>query len=274
MSFSWADGASGTLTIRGIKLEVASWGPDPKQAPTLVLLHEGLGCIMQWREFPEKLTQATGFGVFAYSRAGYGASDPVLLPRPLDYLTREAVEVLPALLDAIHLKSGMLIGHSDGASIAAIYAAVFSDHRVRGITLMAPHFFTEAMGLAQIASARKDYQTTNLRDKLARYHQNVDVAFLGWNETWLDPEFKAWNIAASIDEWDIPVLVIQGEQDQFGTIAQVEEVLRRAHTEVDALILPECRHAPHFDQPSLTLKTIANFAQSTLTSGRRAETPI
>ena len=271
MSFHWADGATGTLLIRGSKLEVASWGPEPEKAPTLILLHEGLGCVSLWRDFPEKLAQATGFGVFAYSRAGYGASDPVPLPRPLDYMTREAVDVLPGLLDAIHLKSGVLIGHSDGASIAAVYAGVFSDHRVRGITLMAPHFFTEAIGLDQIATAKKDYETTDLRAKLARYHENVDVAFRGWNDAWLDPGFRAWNIAASIDAWDIPALVIQGEQDQYGTLAQVEEVQRRTRTKVDTLILPECRHAPHFDQPHLTLNKIADFTQNTLTSERKPE---
>ena len=170
------------------------------------MLHEGLGCVALWRDFPRRLAAATGFGVFAYSRAGYGQSDPVPLPRPLDYMTREARETLPELLDAIGLRRGVLLGHSDGASIAAIYAGSVEDFRVRGLVLMAPHFFTEKGGLASIAAAREAYATSDLRAKLAKYHRDVDNAFRGWNDAWLDPGFKAWNIADAIDYLRVPAL--------------------------------------------------------------------
>ena len=167
-SFAWSDGASGAVTIGGARLETLTLGPSPDEAPTLVMLHEGLGCVALWRDFPQKLAQATGFGVFVYSRAGYGASDPVPLPRPLDYMTREARETLPPLFDAIGLERGVLVGHSDGASIAAIYAGSVADFRVRGLVLIAPHVFTEASGLKSIAAARVAYETGDLRRRLAQ----------------------------------------------------------------------------------------------------------
>ena len=163
------------------------------------MLHEGLGCTALWRDFPRQLTEATGFGVFAFSRAGYGQSDAAELPRPLDYMTREAIDVLPQVLDAIGFERGILLGHSDGASIAAIYAGSVEDFRVRGIVLMAPHFFTEPMGLAEIAKAKIAYEQSDLRAKMAKYHKDPDNAFHGWNDAWLHPQFKQWNIAEVID---------------------------------------------------------------------------
>ena len=157
-AFDWRGGASGFLTIEGKRLETFCRGPAPDAAPTIVMLHEGLGCVALWRDFPEQLAAATGLGVFAYSRAGYGQSDPAPLPRPLDYMTREARETLPAVLEAIGFERGILLGHSDGASIAAIYAGTVEDFRVRGLVLMAPHFFTEESGLAAIATAREAYE--------------------------------------------------------------------------------------------------------------------
>ncbi|MEC9313050.1 MAG: alpha/beta fold hydrolase, partial [Pseudomonadota bacterium] len=172
MAFEW--GGSGTVTAGGANLEYACHGPAPDQAPTLVLLHEGLGCVALWRDFPEKLAAATGLGVFVYSRQGYGQSDPVTLPRPLDFMTREAKDVLPGLLDAIGLEHGVLMGHSDGATIAAIYGGSVLDHRVRGLILMAPHFFTEPGGLAEIAKAKEAYDSGDLKEKLAKYHKDPD----------------------------------------------------------------------------------------------------
>ncbi len=159
---------------------------------------KGWAAVGLWRDFPEKLSERTGYCVFAYSRAGYGHSDRVPLPRPLDYMTREAVEVLPQVLDAIGFKRGVLCGHSDGASIAAIYAGSVKDFRVRGLCLISPHFFTEPEGLASIAEAKLLYETGDLRQRLAKYHADVDNAFRGWNGAWLDPGFKRWNIEDSI----------------------------------------------------------------------------
>ena len=223
------------------------------------MLHEGLGCVALWRDFPARLAAATGWGVFAYSRAGYGRSDPVELPRPLDYMSREARRSLPEVLDAIGFQRGILLGHSDGASIAAIYAGEHPDDRVEGLVLMAPHVFTEAPGLASIAEAKDAYATGDLRAKLARYHAHVDSAFCGWNGAWLDPGFKAWNIESSVERWRVPALMIQGADDQYGTIAQIRAIEARAPTPVTSLILDACRHSPQFDQPQATLEAIVKF---------------
>ena len=210
IGFPWIEGALGEVVGDGKRLEAVAYGPPPEKAPTIVMLHEGLGCVALWRDFPARLAAATGHGVFAYSRAGYGGSDPVDLPRPLDYMSREARLSLPAALDAIRLERGILLGHSDGASIAAIYAGEHADERIKGLVLMAPHLFTEKPGLASIAEARRAYETGDLRAKLAKYHMHVDCAFRGWNGAWLDPGFKAWNIEDAVGRWRVPALVIQG----------------------------------------------------------------
>ena len=249
---------SGRLTAGGKSLEWAAWG-QASARPTLVLLHEGLGCLARWKDFPGKLAAATGLRVFAYSRAGYGQSDPVTLPRPLDYMTREAVEVLPGVLDFIGPGQVILMGHSDGATIAAIHAGSVEDFRVRGLILMAPHFFTEPMGLAAIAEAKAAYAATDMRERMAKFHADPDNAFRGWNDAWLDPGFVAWNVADVIDYLRIPALVIQGEQDQYGTRAQVDEVDSRSYAPVDVAMLPDCRHSPHQDQPQAVLDAVAEF---------------
>ena len=257
--FEWKDGQACFIEADGKRLEAATFGPAPDEAPTIVLLHEGLGCVALWRDFPQKLAEATGFGVFAYSRAGYGQSDPVSLPRPLDYMTREAMGPLPQILDGIGFRRGVLAGHSDGASIAAIHAGSIQDHRVRGIVLIAPHFFTEPEGLASIAEAKIAYETTDLRDKLGRYHKDPDNAFRGWNGAWLDPGFREWNIADSIDYFRVPCLAIQGRDDQYGTLAQISEIETRSYAPVETVILEECAHSPHREQPERTVAAIAEF---------------
>ncbi|MGA8712645.1 MAG: alpha/beta hydrolase [Roseiarcus sp.] len=259
--FSWIDGVAGDVLAAGKRLEAIAYGPPPGSAPTIVMLHEGLGCVALWRDFPRKLAAATGWGVFAYSRAGYGQSDPVDLPRPLDYMSQEAMLSLPQVLDTIGLTRGILLGHSDGASIAAIYAGDRSDCRVEGLVLMAPHLFTEAAGLASIAEAKDAYATGDLRAKLARYHAHVDIAFCGWNGAWLDPKFKAWNIEPSVERWRVPALLIQGADDQYGTLAQIRAIETRSPAAVQSLILDDCRHSPQFDQPQATLDAVAAFCR-------------
>ncbi len=258
MALDWAAG-KGWLTAGGKRLEWAAWGPGPDAAPTLVLLHEGLGCLGLWRDFPDRLAATTGFGVFAYSRAGYGQSDPADLPRPIDYMTREAVAVLPQVLDAMGFRRGVLMGHSDGATIAAEYAGRVADHRVRGLVLMAPHFFTEPMGLQSIVAAREAYETGGLREKMARWHRDAEHTFRGWNDAWLDPAFAALNVAEVIDYLRVPALAIQGRQDEYGTLAQIEELAARSYAPVDTLILDDCRHAPHQEQPEAVLAAVAEF---------------
>ena len=244
------------LEADGKRLEWARWGSE--DAPTIVLLHEGLGCLGLWRDFPEKLAAATGFGVVAYSRAGYGQSDPAALPRPIDYMTHEAVTVLPQVLDAVGFRRGILMGHSDGATIATEYAGRVSDHRVRGLVLMAPHVFTEPMGLAEIARARDAFDQ-GLRDKMARWHRDPDHSFRGWNDAWMNPDFADLDVTEVIDYLRIPVLAIQGRQDQYGTLAQIRAFEERSYAPVDTLILDDCRHAPHHEAPEAVLAGVAEF---------------
>jgi pimeloyl-ACP methyl ester carboxylesterase len=255
---------SGFLHIDDTDLEYRMIGPAPEQAPTLVMLHEGLGSAALWGDFPEKLQAATGAGVFVYSRAGYGASTPVTLPRPLDYMHREALDVLPKLLDAIGFRRGILVGHSDGASIAAIYTGSVQDHRVRAIALMAPHFIVEDMGLAAIAETRTAYETTNLREKLARWHTDVDNAFYGWNGAWLDPKFRDWDISECLAYVRVPVAIIQGADDQYGTLRQIEIAQEECYCPVDVTLLQGAGHSPHREAPEATLNAISDFANAVL----------
>ena len=255
---------TGFLHIGGSDLEYRMIGPAPSDAPTIVMLHEGLGSAALWGDFPQSLQAATGMGVFVYSRAGYGASTSVTLPRPLDYMSREALDVLPALLDAIGFQRGVLLGHSDGASIAAIYAGGSSDHRVRGVVLIAPHFIVEEISVASIAGIRKTYETTDLRSKLARWHQNVDNAFYGWNDAWLDPDFRRWDIGEYLAYIRVPVAILQGEDDQYGTIRQIEIAKDECYCPVDVTVISGAGHSPHREVSELTLATISEFARRIL----------
>ncbi len=244
------------LDIDGIGLEAASWGAAPAAAATLVLLHEGLGCVALWRDFPERLAAATGCGVFAWSRQGYGQSDPCPLPRPMDYMQREAAQMLPRVLDAAGVGRCVLIGHSDGASIAAAYAAA-GDPRVRGLVLMAPHYFVEAVCLDSIAAAKVAYETGELRRRLARYHADVDSAFRGWNDAWLDPRFRSeFDLTGLLARIAVPVLQVQGSDDPYGTVAQTAAMERARPDLVQTLLVP-ARHAPHLEAAAATLHGIA-----------------
>ncbi len=256
----WIPGVRNWITIEGCRLECAAWGGSPAEKPTIVVLHEGLGSVALWKNFPEQLAKRTGYCVLAYSRAGYGQSDTgTALPWPLDYMTREAMDVLPAVLDAIGFQRGVLLGHSDGASIAAIYAGGVEDFRVRGLCLISPHFFTEPMGLASIAEAKKQYETGTLRAALSRYHRNVDYAFRGWNDSWLHQDFKRWNIEEYIAYIRVPILAIQGIDDQYGTVAQIEALERESYAPVETVLMENCKHSPHLERPEETLAAIAGF---------------
>jgi len=259
MSTLWNTEDPGAVIVEGKRLEYRCIGPAPEDAPTLVLLHEGLGCVALWRDFPQKLADVTGLGVFVYSRAGYGQSDPVELPRPLDFMTREAVDVLPRVLDAMGIGKAVLIGHSDGASIAAIHGGQVRDPRIAGLVLMAPHFFTEEMGLTEIAKTREVYEQTDMAQRMGKYHRNPDNAFRGWNGVWLDPDFKSWNIAGVIDTIAVPVLALQGRDDQYGTLTQIDVIRDRIRAPLDVAILDDCRHSPQFEQPGQTLATVTDF---------------
>ena len=253
---------TGLMTIDGAALEYALISPAEGVAITFVLLHEGLGCVDMWRDFPERLAAATGRGVLCYSRQGYGRSDPASLPRPLSYMHDEGLDVLPQILEYWDLQEPILIGHSDGASIAAIYAGGVVDPRAGGLVLMAPHFFTEESGLASILASRTAFESDDLRERLERYHgDNVDCAFNGWNDAWLDPGFRDWNIEHFLRDIRMPVLVIQGVDDQYGTSAQVDAARAGCQGPVDAIMLSHCRHSPHRDSVDETLAAIARFAK-------------
>lgn len=259
MSGIWAIPSKGKIDVGGVQLEFSRWGPAPDIAPTLIFLHEGLGCVEQWRDLPEQLAAATGFGVLAYSRAGHGGSDPITLPRPLNFLTREALDIVGPLLDKAEVRQVILFGHSDGATIATIYAGSVSDLRVRGLILIAPHFFTEPTGLVAISAAKQAYEKGDLKSKLARYHQNPDIAFYGWHDVWTHPNFENWNVADAIDHLRIPVLAIQGDDDPYGTIAQISEIEERIYSPVETLILEGCGHAPHVERAEETASAITEF---------------
>jgi pimeloyl-ACP methyl ester carboxylesterase len=255
---------NGMLDLGDQQLEYRSIGPRSNAAPTLVLLHEGLGCVALWNDFPERLAAATGLGVFLYSRAGYGASSTIALPRPLSYMHHEAREVLPRVLQAIGFQRGLLIGHSDGASIATIYAGSTEDHRISGLVLIAPHFFVEDMGLAAIAQAKVAFESGDLRQRLARWHQNVDAAFKGWNGAWLDPGFRAWDITDALAYIRVPVAIIQGVDDQYGTQRQIAVAEEECYCPVEVTLLEGVQHAPQRESPDRVVQVIAEFAKRTL----------
>ena len=261
----------GFLDLGSARLEYRMIGPRPDAAPTIVMLHEGLGCVGLWGTFPDKLAAATGAGVFVYSRAGYGRSSPAKLPRPLSFMDEEALDVLPRLLAAIGFQRGILLGHSDGASIATIYAGGVQDHRVRGLVLMAPHFFTEEMGLAEIRRAGEAFDAGVLRDKLKRWHADVDGAFRSWIGPWLDPDFRKWDITEALGYIRVPILIVQGADDQYGTLRQVEVAKEECFCPVETAVLAAARHSPHRDAPEATLEAVAGFINRLLCDHREGE---
>jgi pimeloyl-ACP methyl ester carboxylesterase len=254
----------GFLDLGTMRIEYRMTGPRPEAAPTLVMLHEGLGHAGIWGRFADDLAAATGAGVFSYSRPGYGQSSPSQLPRGVDFMHEEAREVLPKVLDAIGFRRGLLVGHSDGASIATIYAGSVQDHRVRGLALMAPHFFTEDMGIAEIERAKVAYEQGNLREKLSRFHADVDNAFYNWCGPWLLPAFRNWDITDALAYIRVPILIVQGEHDQYGTVRQIEVAKDECYCPVEVVLLPGTRHAPYYEAPQATLNAIADFANRLL----------
>lgn len=247
-------------------LETLSLGP--RSRTRLVFLHEGLGCVALWRDFPARLSAATGLGAFIYSRAGYGKSPRVELPRKLTYMHEEAA-LLPSILRTheISLADAILVGHSDGASIALLCAAT---QPVCGLVLEAPHVFTEEVGLAAIVRAREAFWHGDLRARLARHHADVEAAFWGWNGPWLDPGFRSWNIESALPAVHAPVLVIQGADDEYGTLAQVRAIERQLGGPVAALVLDQCGHSPHKDRADAVVERAAAFARKLALPGGQA----
>jgi pimeloyl-ACP methyl ester carboxylesterase len=252
------------MMLDGRALETQWWGPGPDAAATLVLLHEGLGCVALWRDFPEVLAAATGCGVFAYSRFGYGGSDTASLPRPMSYMHAEAVDVLPRVLDAAGVRRAVLIGHSDGGSIAAIHAGAVQDARVLGVALIAAHFFVEELNIASIRAIKEHYEQGDLRARLRRYHRDVDVAFRGWNDAWLDPRFRSFDITDEVACIRVPILALQGADDPYGSDGQLRVLERAARCSVETRLIEGARHSPHLEARDATMEAIVPFVRNVL----------
>jgi pimeloyl-ACP methyl ester carboxylesterase len=251
---------SGRLEAAGHALEYADIAAAGADRPALVFLHEGLGCVAGWKDFPRRLAATSGCRAFSYSRAGYGGSSGITLPRPIDYMEPEGLTVLPAVLDAARIGDCVLVGHSDGGTIALINAGGVGDPRVRGLVLLAPHVYAEPCSLDAIRAARAAFEGGELRARLREYHgDNVDDAFWGWCDTWLDPRFLEWTIERYLPGIEIPVLQIQGEHDQYGTRIQLECIERGVSGSVTTHVLAACGHAPHVQQSEATFGLIMSF---------------
>jgi pimeloyl-ACP methyl ester carboxylesterase len=247
------------LAIQGHRIEYEGIRGADASEPTLVFLHEGLGSVAMWKDFPTRCVQAIGCGALVYSRYGYGKSDSIEAPRRVDFMHDEALNALPELLDKLGIERPILFGHSDGGSIALIHAGG-ARRQVRGLILMAPHVMVEDMGIRSIEAARQAYETADLRNKLARYHSNPDSAFRGWNEIWLHPDFRAWNIEEYLPRITCPVLAIQGEDDEYGTMEQIDRIAR-AIPRTEVLKLKACGHSPHRDQPEAVIQRVVQFVK-------------
>jgi pimeloyl-ACP methyl ester carboxylesterase len=255
-----------SVTVGGACLEYERIEATCPAHPTIVMLHEGLGCVATWKEFPAALAQATGCATLVYSRRGYGGSDPLTAPRSVRYMHEEALEILPELLAQLEIERPVLFGHSDGASIALIHAGA-SGRAVAGVIALAPHVMVEGISVTGIAAARTAYQTADLRARLARHHADVDGAFWGWNDIWLSSEFRHWNIEEYLPRVACPILAVQGEDDEYGTMEQIERIVQQAHN-VKTIKLANCRHAPHRDQPRTVLSEVAAWMRRCLPAPR------
>ncbi|MHB8245905.1 MAG: alpha/beta fold hydrolase [Acidimicrobiales bacterium] len=249
------------IRIAGCDLEY-EWHGCAGGSP-LLFLHEGLGCITMWRRFPADVAMATRHRALVYSRRGYGRSSPVGRARSPLYMHEEALDVLPELRMQLGLDTPgdgppVLVGHSDGASIALIHAG---DGRwpVAGLVLIAPHVFVEPETITGIEAARRTYLSTDLRERLARFHADPDATFWGWNDVWLSPEFRSWSIEEYLPRITCPVLILQGEDDEYGTVAQADAISRAARGPVATVMFPGCRHSPHLDEPVLSTEAVTSF---------------
>lgn len=252
---------SGFVRACGHSLEYQLIPAHQINRPTLVLLHEGLGSVAMWRDFPARLAAATGCRTLVYSRYGYGQSDVLEESFGTDFMHREGREALPELLATLGIERPLLVGHSDGASIALLHAG---DPRfeVAGLVVMAPHCFVEDISIRSIEAAKLAFETTDLPAKLGRYHRDVRRTFYGWNDIWLNPDFRAWNIEDCLPHIRCPILAIQGEDDEYGTMAQIEAIASGATASagIELLKLADCRHSAHKDQPVAVIEAIGRFA--------------
>jgi len=253
---------------RPVRIEYAWVGPAGRSTPLLVFLHEGLGSVALWKNFPAQLCEAAGCRGLVYSRPGYGRSTPRPANQALgvDFMHRQAREVLPALLQALGIDAARerpwLFGHSDGGSIALLYAASFPQ-QIGGAIVMAPHILVEDVSVASIEKARAAYLATNLRQRLGKYHDDPDSAFWGWNDIWLHPSFRAWSIEQDLSAITCPLLAVQGLDDEYGTLAQIRGIAQRV-PQTELLELPACGHSPQSDQPQRVIEAVTGFMRRAL----------
>jgi len=248
------------LSADGHRLEYRIVEPDnviARQRTVIVLLHEGLGSVAMWRDFPDVLSARTGHPVMVYSRYGYGRSTELAEPRPPYYMHHEALTVLPEVLAELGIHEPFLIGHSDGASIAIIHAG--GRNKVKAMVLIAPHVFVEDLTIDSIAAARERFETGGLAGRLARYHEHPQTMFRGWSDIWLKPEFRAWNIEAAVKTCAAPMLLIQSRNDPYGSLAQIDAIEKHARVPVEQLLFSDCGHSPHVDRSDETLEAITDF---------------
>ena len=247
------------INLTGQRLEYEFVGPSRVHGPTLVFLHEGLGSVALWKDFPLKVAVATGCRALMYSRYGYGSSSPLTAPREPDFMHVEALNILPQLLSALQITDPVLFGHSDGASIALINAGA-APHPPRGLIVMAPHVMVEDVCVTSISAAKQTYEMTNWREKLRRYHDDPDGAFRGWCDIWLDHRFRHWNIEELLPGITCPVLAIQGLDDEYGTMEQIDRIARAIQS-AELLKLPACGHSPHRDHPEAVISAVTRHVE-------------
>ena len=252
------------IQVNGKILESVWYGPAPEDAPTLIFLHEGLGSVSMWKDFPQKLSRQTGFGALVYSRFGYGKSEKYELPLSLNFMHQEGLEVLPEIIARCRIQQYVLVGHSDGASIALIHAGSDSSDKLLGIVNEAPHVFCESLTISSIEKLRENFNSGNLRERLKKHHKNINLTFNGWADVWLDDEFTKWNIESSLPRIKVPQLIIQGNDDEYGTLAQVEAISRQSGGIVKTCFMDNFAHSPHLDQQSKTLQVMTEFVRNLL----------
>jgi len=247
------------LTLDSKKIEILWYQKGQKDHPTLIFLHEGLGCTRMWKDFPEKVSQNTGCPALIFSRPGYGNSDPCPLPWKINFMHKEALSILPQVIKKAQIKKYILIGHSDGGSIGIIFAGSQYAQGLKGLITQAAHVFCEQITVDCIHQAKTNYKHHDLRQRLKKYHgKNTDNAFWGWNDVWLNPKFINWNIEKYLSRIQVPMLAIQGKDDQYGTIKQIESIKSRAN-HVKTCIINDCRHSPHLERPGKILDMMTQF---------------
>jgi pimeloyl-ACP methyl ester carboxylesterase len=250
------------ISVSGRSLEILCWPYAGEQRPSLIFLHEGLGAAGSWRDVPRRLAYATGCNALAYSRYGYGQSDVLTEPRGADYMHVEALDVLPEILRQLEIENPILYGHSDGASIALIHAG--TGHKIRGLIVEAPHVFVEPISIEGITIAAETFRSTDLPVRLGRHHRDPEKTFWGWHDIWMSAVFRSWDITSLLPGITAATLIIQGESDAYGTMAQVDSIAAKVTGRVAQLRLPRCGHAPHREKPEIVLPSVTTFIKSIL----------